>query len=585
MIDARAGSLPLGANLIDVDEVLGAYYENVPDVDDEAQRVVFGTSGHRGSSLGHSFNEAHIVAMSAAIAEYRKSSGVQGPLFIGADTHLLSEPALKTAVETLVTLGVRVKLDARSSFVPTPAVSHAILRHNSRGSVLNPQAFTARPKTPATSADLADGIVVTPSHNPPTDGGFKYNAAHGGPADTDATTWIAERANKVLRTGHKNVPQVDFKTALKSELVSRYDFRQVYVEDLKNVLDLEAISRAGVRIGADPLGGASLEYWDMIAEIYKLDITVLNPTVDPRFPGIALDWDGKIRMDCSSSYSMQGVVDRFINGATFDIQTGNDADSDRHGIVLRNMMSRATKAPSIDPHGEYIPGLMNPNHFLSVCINYLYSGARPNWARSVKIGKTLVSSGLIDKVAHSVGADKLVEVPVGFKWFVPGLINGELGFGGEESSGASFLRLDGKVWTTDKDGPIMNLLASEIIATTGKNPAEHYRELVEKYGQSWYKRVDAVTTLAQKNKLKNLSPEQVTAQDLAGDVILSKLTKAPGNDAPIGGLKVVTQNAWFACRPSGTENVCKIYAESFTSGEHLEEVLKQAEEVVGDVIS
>ncbi|MDR1447540.1 MAG: phosphoglucomutase [Candidatus Ancillula sp.] len=585
MIDARAGKIPLKGDLIDVTRVLDAFYENVPDVDDETQKVVFGTSGHRGSSLLSSFNDAHIVAMSAAIAEYRKFSGIQGPLFIGADTHLLSEPALKTAVETLAALGVHIKLDIHDSFVPTPAISHAILRYNSKDGVINPQAINASEQNPSTFHDLADGIVVTPSHNPPTDGGFKYNAAHGGPADTHATNWIAARANEILRAGYKNIPRVDFKTALDSELVTRYDYRQIYVEDLKNVVDLDAISKAGVKIGADPLGGASLEYWGLIAEIYKLDLTVLNPVADPKFPNITLDWDAKIRMDCSSPYSMQGVVDRFIHAAPFDILTGNDADSDRHGIVLPNMLSAETQTPSIDPNGKYLPGLMNPNHFLSVCINYLYSGARPNWKSDIKIGKTLVSSGLIDRVAKGIASDKLTEVPVGFKWFVPGLINGELGFGGEESSGASFLRFNGKVWTTDKDGPIMDLLASEIIAKTGKNPAEHYRKLIEKYGESWYKRVDAVATLEQKNKLKNLSPEQVTAEDLAGDKILEKITKASGNNAPISGLKVVTESAWFACRPSGTEDVYKIYAESFKGEDHLEEVLKQAEEVVGDAIS
>ena len=560
-MDPRAGTPAQPADLIDTDAVIGAYYDRSPDLDDVAQQVVFGTSGHRGASLDGAFNEPHILAITAAIVEYRRSQGTDGPLFIGRDTHALSLPAWKTALEVLAAADVEVHVDARDSFTPTPAVSHAILLHNGAATSAG-----VRSQGPG----LADGIVVTPSHNPPRDGGFKYNPPHGGPADSDATNWIAARANEILRTGVGQVRRVSLETALAADTTQRHDFMAAYVDDLPNVLDLAAIRNAGVRIGADPLGGASVEYWAAIAERHGLDLTVVNPRVDPRWEFMTLDWDGKIRMDCSSPSAMASLV-RIMAGdgtgsAPYDLATGNDADSDRHGIVTPDA------------------GLMNPNHYLAVAIQYLFSGARPLWPAGAAIGKTLVSSALIDRVAGSLGRT-LLEVPVGFKWFVPGLLDGSVGFGGEESAGASFLRTDGNVWTTDKDGILLALLAAEIQATTGRSASQHHAALVEKFGESWYARVDAPATLAEKATLGKLTPDQVRSTSLAGEAITAKLTTAPGNGQSIGGLKVTTENAWFAARPSGTENVYKIYAESFRSAEHLALVQVEAKAVVSDALA
>ncbi len=557
---ARAGQPALPEDLIDVDQVVGAYYDLTPDPDDPAQQVAFGTSGHRGSSLDHAFNEAHIVAITAAIVEYRRTQGTDGPLFIGRDTHALSEPAWQTALEVLAAAGVDVMVDARGSWTPTPAVSQSVLLHNGAGTESG-----VRTSGPG----LADGIVVTPSHNPPRDGGFKYNPPHGGPADTDATRWIADRANELLRSGWQQVARVPLEQALGAGTTHRHDYLTTYVDDLPNVLDLDAIRSAGVRIGADPLGGASVEYWAAIAERHRLDLTVVNPEVDPRWAFMTLDWDGKIRMDCSSPSAMASLVTRMTGeggSAPFDVATGNDADSDRHGIVTPDA------------------GLMNPNHYLAVAIEYLYGGARPGWPADAAIGKTLVSSALIDRVAAGLGR-RLVEVPVGFKWFVPGLLDGSVGFGGEESAGASFLRRDGSVWSTDKDGLLLALLASEIIATTGRSPSEHHRGLVERYGESWYARVDAPASREEKARLGALSPEQVTSTTLAGQDVTARLTEAPGNGARIGGLKVTTEDAWFAARPSGTEDVYKIYAESFVSADHLAQVQAAAKDVVSDALA
>ncbi|MCC2336062.1 phosphoglucomutase (alpha-D-glucose-1,6-bisphosphate-dependent) [Cellulomonas wangsupingiae] len=559
-MDPRAGTPAQPSDLVDLDALLTAYHDRVPDLDDPAQRVAFGTSGHRGSSLDGAFNEAHIVAITAAIVEYRRGQGTDGPLFIGRDTHGLSEPAFTTALEVLAAAGGEVPVDARDTGTPTPPGWLAILRHNGAGT-----AAGVRTHGPG----LADGIVVTPSHNPPRDGGFKYNPPHGGPAGSEATGWIADRANEILRTGWRDVRRVGIERALAADTTRKHDYLTSYVDDLANVVDLEAIRAAGVRIGADPLGGASVEYWGEIGERYGLDLTVVNPQVDPQWSFMTLDWDGKIRMDCSSPYAMASLLERMQPGADgrapFDIATGNDADSDRHGIVTPDA------------------GLMNPNHYLAVAIAYLYGGARPGWPAATAIGKTLVSSSLIDRVAASLDR-RLLEVPVGFKWFVPGLIDGSVGFGGEESAGASFLRTDGTVWTTDKDGIVPALLASEILATTGKSPSQHHAELVDRFGQSWYARVDAAATREQKATLAALSPEQVTATELAGEPITAKLTAAPGNDAAIGGLKVTTDNAWFAARPSGTEDVYKIYAESFVSPEHLAQVQEAAKDVVSQAL-
>jgi len=535
----RAGTPAQESDLIDVEALIKAYYDLKPDVSEPEQRVVFGTSGHRGSSLKTAFNEDHIAATTQAIVEYRAGQGITGPLFLGADTHALSAPARTTALEVLVANEVRVLVDEFDDFVPTPALSHAILRYNNAG-----------------NDDEADGIVVTPSHNPPADGGFKYNPPHGGPADSDATSWIANRANELIEGG-----MVEVKMAEPSA-VETYDFRGRYVDDLENIIDVAAIKKAGVRIGADPLGGASVHYWHAIAERYELDLTVVNPDVDPTWRFMTLDWDEKIRMDPSSPSAMASVL---AHKDEYDVLTGNDADADRHGVVT--------------PDG----GLMNPNHYLAVAIDYLYQH-RDGWKSDAAIGKTLVSSSIIDKVAESLGR-RLWEVPVGFKWFVPGLVDGSVGFGGEESAGASFLRFDGTVWTTDKDGILLALLASEIIAVTGKTPSQLYSELTEKFGDPVYQRVDAAASKAQKAKLGKLDGDAITATELAGDPITAKLTHAPGNDAAVGGLKVVTDKAWFAARPSGTEDVYKIYAESFVGEDHLRQVQDEAKKIVDAAIA
>ena len=559
----RAGTPALPEDLIDVDALVGAYYDRTPDVDDPGQQVAFGTSGHRGSSLDSAFNEAHIVAITAAIVEYRRSQGTDGPLFLGRDTHALSEPAWRTALEVLAAAEVEVHVDARDGYTPTPAVSHAILLHNGAGTAQGV-------RTTASSgggSGLADGIVVTPSHNPPRDGGFKYNPPHGGPAGSDATGWIAARANELLRSGVGNVRRVSVETALAAPTTRRHDYTSAYVADLANVLDLEIIRASGVRIGADPLGGAAVHYWAEIAERHDLDLTVVNPEVDPRWSFMTLDWDGKIRMDCSSPSAMASLVRAMADGSSpYDVATGNDADADRHGIVTPDA------------------GLMNPNHYLAVAISYLYGGDRPGWPADAAIGKTLVSSALIDRVAADLGR-RLVEVPVGFKWFVPGLLDGTVGFGGEESAGASFLRQDGTVWTTDKDGILLALLAAEITARTGSSPSQLHARLVERHGESWYARVDAPATREQKAALGSLRPEQVTASTLAGEEITGRLVEAPGNGAAIGGLKVTTPNAWFAARPSGTEDVYKVYAESFVSAEHLAQVQAAAQELVTQTLA
>ena len=551
----RAGQPAQPEDLVNIDEVISAYYDLVPDPAVPAQKVVFGTSGHRGASQDTAFNEAHIVAITAAIVEYRRSQGTDGTLYLGRDTHGLSEPAWRTAIEVLSGAGVTTAVDARGSYTPTPAVSHSILRANGAGTEAGVR---------TTGPGLADGIVITPSHNPPRDGGFKYNPPHGGPADSDATGWIADRANELLAGGWRDVPRTPIATALDDPHVIKHDYLETYVADLENVIDLDAIREAGVRIGADPLGGASVDYWGAIGERYGLELTVVNPEVDPAWHFMTLDWDGKIRMDCSSPNAMASLRAKMTPDAEgktpYDVATGNDADSDRHGIVT--------------PDG----GLMNPNHFLAVAIEYLFTH-RPEWPEGCAVGKTLVSSSLIDRVVAAMGRT-LIEVPVGFKYFVPGLIDGSVGFGGEESAGASFLRKDGTVWTTDKDGIILALLASEIIAVTGKTPSQLHEEQVARFGASAYARIDAPATKEEKAKLAALSPEDVTATELAGEPIIDRLVRAPGNDAPIGGLKVTTKDAWFAARPSGTEDVYKIYAESFKGAEHLALVQEEAKKVV-----
>ena len=542
MAHERAGQVALPEDLIDVDALIGAYYDLVPNPDDPDQQVVFGTSGHRGSSLDVAFNDAHIAATTQAIVEYRADQRITGPLYIGKDTHALSGPAWRTAIEVLHANGVIIRAEHEADYTPTPAVSRAIIVYN---------------KTH--SGPRADGIVVTPSHNPPRDGGFKYNPPHGGPADSDATTVIAARANELLRD-LGSIPRTPYDRAAAD--VTRVDYLGAYCDDLRNALDLDAIAAAGVHIGADPLGGASVQYWQYISERLGLDLTVINPTVDPTWRFMTLDWDGKIRMDCSSPYAMASLI---ANADRYDISTGNDADSDRHGIVTPDA------------------GLMNPNAYLAVAIGYLFSH-RPNWRAHAGIGKTLVSSSLIDKVAADLGR-KLVEVPVGFKWFVPGLMSGDLGFGGEESAGASFLARDGSTWTTDKDGILLALLASEIKGVIGKSPSELYAELEARHGASSYARVDAPATREQKAKLGKLSASDVTATELAGEPIIATLTHAPGNGAAIGGLKVTTASAWFAARPSGTENVYKIYAESLRGPEHLAQVQAEAKQVVDAVLA
>jgi phosphoglucomutase len=546
-VSPLAGKPAPEALLIDPGKLLDQYYDIHPDPADASQRVQFGTSGHRGSSAAGSFNEDHILATTQAIVEYRRSQGINGPLFIGMDTHALSAPAYRTALEVLAANGVDVFVapgDGNAAYTPTPAISHAILMYN-RGR----------------AQGLADGIVITPSHNPPADGGFKYNPPNGGPADVDVTGWVQDRANTLLKEGLAGVTRVPYEQAAKAPTTHVHDYIGRYVGDLGNVVDMEAIRSAGLRIGVDPLGGASLGYWDPIAQLYGLNIEVVNRVVDPTFAFMTVDHDGKIRMDCSSPYAMANLVGLKDN---YDVAFGNDPDADRHGIVT----------PSA--------GLMNPNHYLAVAIWYLFRN-RPAWPPNAAVGKTLVSSGMIDRVGREIGR-QVIEVPVGFKWFVDGLLDGSLGFGGEESAGASFLRLNGEAWSTDKDGIIMDLLAAEITARTGKDPGVHYREMTERLGTPYYTRVDAAATPEQKARLKKLSPEDVKASTLAGEPIAARLTRAPGNDAEIGGLKVVAENGWFAARPSGTEDVYKIYAESFKNPEHLKLILEEAKQIVNDAL-
>ena len=540
----RAGTPAQPSDLVDLTALLDAYFDVAPDLSDPGQRVAFGTSGHRGSSLKAAFNEPHIAAITQAIVEYRTGQGITGPLFMGKDTHALSEPAQNTALEVLAGNGVNVLIDARTGFTPTPALSHAILKHN------------------ATRTDQADGIVITPSHNPPADGGFKYNPPSGGPADSDTTSWIANRANELLENGLRGVKRIPLGQARLADSVGSYDFLQNYVGDLGSVLNMDAIAAAGLHIGADPMGGASVDYWGAIGEQYGLNLTVVNPNVDPQFGFMTLDWDEKIRMDCSSPNAMASLI---AQAGQYDIATGNDADADRHGIVTPDA------------------GLMNPNHYLAAAVEYLYAN-RSGWRGDAMVGKTLVSSSMIDRVTSSLDR-RLMEVPVGFKWFVPGLLSGEVAFGGEESAGASFLRLDGTAWTTDKDGILLALLASEITAVTSKTPSQHYRELTGRFGDPVYARVDAPATREQKAALSKLAPSDVTATTLAGEEITARLTEAPGNGAAVGGLKVTTENAWFAARPSGTEDVYKIYAESFKGVEHLRQVQDEAKAIVDGVIS
>jgi phosphoglucomutase len=532
---------PIGM-LVDLAKLEKEYYARKPDMGDPNQSVAFGTSGHRGSSFRGSFNEAHILAITQAICDYRRGQGTDGPLYMGKDTHALSGPAQRTALEVLAANDVHTVIQQEDGVTPTPVISRAILAYN-RGR----------------KAHLADGIVVTPSHNPPEDGGIKYNPPNGGPADTDVTKWMQDRANALLREGNAGVKRVPFEKAFKAATTRQEDYILPYVQDLRNVIDMEIIREAGLVLGVDPLGGAAVHYWEPINRVYKLNITVVNPKVDPTFSFMTVDHDGKIRMDCSSPYAMASLVglkDRYR------LAFANDPDSDRHGIVT----------PSA--------GLMNPNHYLAVAIRYLLTH-RPQWPTDAFVGKTLVSSGMIDRVVAKLGR-RLCEVPVGFKWFVPGLFDGSCCFGGEESAGASFLRHDGTVWTTDKDGPIMNLLAAEITARTGKDPGEHYRELTTEFGNPLYQRIDATATPEQKERLGKLSPDAVTASTLAGDQITAKLTKAPGNNASIGGLKVITANGWFAARPSGTENIYKIYAESFKNEGHLKALVSEAQEMVNN---
>ncbi|GAA5227605.1 phosphoglucomutase (alpha-D-glucose-1,6-bisphosphate-dependent) [Paeniglutamicibacter antarcticus] len=544
MAHPRAGTPALPQDLIDLPAVRNAYFDIHPDPSDPAQRVAFGTSGHRGTSLNGSFNEDHIMAITQAIVEYRRGAGITGPLFVGKDTHALSDHAQDTVLEVLAGNDIEILADARKGWTPTPALSHAILGHN---------ADAAAPR--------ADGIIITPSHNPPADGGLKYNPPHGGPADTDATSWIAERANQLLEAKLSGIRRISLDAALSGGRIGAFDFMPSYINDLPSILDMDAIRESGLRIGADPMGGAAVDYWGAIAETHKLDLTVVNPAVDPQFAFMTLDTDGKIRMDCSSAHAMASLIEA---RNSFDISTGNDADADRHGIVT--------------PDG----GLLNPNHFLAVAIQYLYTH-RTGWSPDAGIGKTLVSSSMIDRVAAKLGRT-LVEVPVGFKWFVPGLIDGTGAFGGEESAGASFLRRDGSTWTTDKDGILLALLASEITAVTGSSPSVHYAGLVAEHGAPSYARLDATADRAQKARLANLSAKDVSAEMLAGEKITARLTEAPGNGAKIGGLKVTTENAWFAARPSGTEDKYKIYAESFLGDEHLARVQAEAQTIVAAVL-
>lgn len=528
------------AHLVNIDALLDAYYTRKPDLAIATQRVAFGTSGHRGSSLSTSFNENHILSISQAIADYRKSAGITGPLFIGIDTHALSRPALKSALEVFAANGVEVRIDAQDGYTPTPVISHAILTYNSNR-----------------SSDLADGVVITPSHNPPEDGGYKYNPPHGGPADTDITKVVEGAANAYMAKKMEGVKRVSLEDALKAATTKRHDYITPYVDDLASVVDMDVIRESGVSIGIDPLGGAAVDYWQPIIDKYGINATIVSKEVDPTFRFMTADWDGKIRMDCSSPYAMArlvGMKDKF------DIAFANDTDADRHGIVS----------------GKY--GLMNPNHYLAVAIEYLFSN-RENWNAGAGVGKTVVSSSMIDRVAEEIGR-KLVEVPVGFKWFVDGLFHGTLGFGGEESAGASFLRRDGTVWSTDKDGIILGLLAAEITARTKRNPGTAYEDMTKRLGAPYYARIDAPANPEQKAILKNLSPEQIGMTELAGEPIISTLTNAPGNGAAIGGLKVSAKDGWFAARPSGTENVYKIYAESFKSETHLKAIQTEAQNAI-----
>ena len=539
-IHERAGTKALDSDLVDIPRLMTAYYCNRPNLDNPDELVSFGTSGHRGTSLNGSFTEAHILAISQAIAEYRDKENIRGPLFLGMDTHALSRAAFATAVEVLGANGVEVRIEKDQGYTPTPTISHSILNYN-RGK---------------SGAALADGIVITPSHNPPTDGGFKYNPTDGGPAGTEITSWVQDRANELLKNGLQGVKRVEFPQALKLPNVQEVDMLDDYVNDLGSVIDFDAISGAGLKLGVDPLGGSGLFYWDRIADKYKLNIKVVNYKVDPTFSFMCLDKDGKIRMDCSSKYAMAGLI---ALKDDFDIACGNDPDYDRHGIVCHS-------------------GLMNPNHYLSAAINYIYTH-RPDWPQNAMVGKTVVSSSMMNRVAEGLGR-KAYEVPVGFKWFVPGLFDKSLALGCEESAGASFLRKNGEVWTTDKDGIIAALLSAEILAVTGKDPSEHYQALTEKYGNPVYNRVDAPANTQQKAVLKKLDPAAVEAETLAGEKILQKLTTAAGNGAAIGGLKVVTENGWFAARPSGTENIYKIYMESFKGEDHIKQIEQEATEIV-----
>ena len=531
--------------LIDPEQLEKKYFEFVPDVGVSEQRVAFGTSGHRGTPPNGSFTQSHIFAVTQAICEYRKMRGHNGPLFVGKDTHAVSSIAQHSAVEVLAANNVEVIIQENEGFTPTPVISHAILGHNRK----NPEA-------------LADGIVITPSHNPPSDGGIKYNPPNGGPADTDVTKWIQDRANELLRDKCRDIKRLSHEQSYRAQTTHHKDLMTPYITDLENIVDLKAIAESGIRIGVDPLGGAACAYWEPIAERYGLNITVVNPVIDPTFSFMTVDHDGKIRMDCSSPYAMAKLVDL---AGKFDLAVANDPDVDRHGIVTRSV------------------GLMNPNHYLAVAIEYLFKN-RPMWGENVCIGKTLVSSSILDRVAAGLKR-RLIEVPVGFKWFVSGLYDGMLGFGGEESAGASFLRFDGSVWSTDKDGIILNLLATEILAKTSKDPGEHYRELENRYGVSSYTRVDQAATPEQKSAFSHLVPEKVLTTELGGEPILARLTNAPGNDAPIGGLKVVAKNSWFAARPSGTENIYKIYAESFLGQQHLQRVLDEAKTIVDSTLA
>lgn len=553
-MNTRAGQIAQAQDLINVDDLLSAYYDIEPNADNPAERVSFGTSGHRGTSLNASFNQAHIIAITQAIVEYRKANGISGPLFIGRDTHALSEPALVSALQVLLHNGVDARMDSCSAFTPTPVISHAILCHNGANSDQGLR---------LSGENVADGIIITPSHNPPQDGGFKYNPPHGGPADSNVTSAIAERANQILKQGYKQIAKLEQNQILSHPNLHNVDLMHAYIDDLADVIDFDVIAEKGVKISVNPLGGAAVEYWSEIAKRYGIDLTVLNPQIDPTWSFMPLDWDGKIRMDCSSPYSMSVLVKDMSSG-NFDIGVGNDADADRHGIVT-------------------VDGLMNPNHYLAVAIDYL-SKYRPQWNLEAKVGKTLVSSSLINKVCQA-NEREVFEVPVGFKYFTDGLINSSLIFGGEESAGACFLRKNGKVWCTDKDGIIMGLLAAEIVAVTGYTPSQLHTQHNERFGQAYYARIDQPIDLQGKQKLLNLSEQDVDATTIAGEEITAVLVRASGDNCPIGGLKVETENAWFALRPSGTENVYKIYAESFISAEHLALVQQEAKLLVDKILS